>query len=100
MKKILLACSAGMSTSLLETSMKKYIKENDLKFTVIAQDSASAKSSINEYDVILLGPQVKFMLKSFQELASDKIVDVIPMQMYGLMQGDKVIQMVEELLKK
>lgn len=96
--KILLACSAGMSTSLLEKSMNDYIKDNNLDFTVEAHDSASAKGKVKEFDVILLGPQVKFMLKEFQTLAGETPVAVIPMQMYGLVKGDQVIQMVQELV--
>ena len=68
MKKILLACSAGMSTSLLEKRMKDYINENKLDLDVFAMDSASAKENIDKYDIILLGPQVRFMKGQFEEM--------------------------------
>lgn len=98
--KILLACSAGMSTSLLEQAMNKYVKSENLDISITAHDSATAKNILHEYDVILLGPQVRFMLKEFQNSAPDKAVAVIPMQMYGMVKGDEVVKLAQELAKK
>lgn len=99
MKKILLACSAGMSTSILEKNMKDYIKEAGLKFEVLAMDSESAKGKIGEYDVILLGPQVRYMESSFKAISGGKPVGVIPVQTYGLMKGKETVELAQQLME-
>jgi PTS system cellobiose-specific IIB component len=100
MKKILLACSAGMSTSLLEENMKKYIKEKKYDISVIALDSASAKDKIDQHDLVLLGPQVRFMLAQFKETSKKNTpIDIIPMQMYGMMDGKATVEFAIALLK-
>ncbi|MGL5205161.1 MAG: PTS sugar transporter subunit IIB, partial [Metamycoplasmataceae bacterium] len=53
--KVLLACSAGMSTSMLEESMKKYAKSIGQELDVLALPSNEAKAKIKYYDVVLLG---------------------------------------------
>ena len=96
--KILLACSAGMSTSMLEKSMQDFAKENGIILEVVAHSSEIAKSMIGDYDVVLLGPQVRFMLKSFKELAGKIPVGVIPPGDYALAKAENVINMAKELL--
>ena len=100
MTKILLACSAGMSTSLLEQRMEKYIASKGYEIEVIAVDSSTAKSKINEYDIVLLGPQVRFMKPQFEQAATNTIVDIIPMRMYGTMDGEGVVQFALSALKE
>lgn len=100
MKKILLACSAGMSTSILEKNMKQYIKDSKLDLDVLAMDSDSARANIEKYDVVLLGPQVRFMEPAFKAIAKGKPVGVIPTQTYGLMKGKEVVELALSLLKK
>lgn len=98
--KILLACSAGMSTSILEKNMNTYIKEKKLDISVAAMDSASAKTELANYDVCLLGPQVRFMEAGFKAIANGKPIGVIPMQMYGMMLGKETVEFALDLLKK
>jgi PTS system cellobiose-specific IIB component len=46
--KILLVCSAGMSTSLVESKMKKLLKKREIEGKVQALDSGSAKSILEK----------------------------------------------------
>ena len=96
--KILLACSAGMSTSMLEKSMQDFAKEEGIELYVVAHSSETAKSMISDFDVVLLGPQVRFMLKSFKELAGDIPVGVIPPGDYALAKAANVIKYAKELI--
>lgn len=100
MTKILLACSAGMSTSILEKNMRDYAKDNGIDLEVLAMDSESAKGSLDKYDIVLLGPQVRYMESAFKAIAGTKPVAVIPMQMYGLMKGKETVELALEMLKK
>lgn len=99
MKKILLVCSAGMSTSFLVTKMQKASEEKGIETKIWAVAEIEASENIKEADVILLGPQVKHLLKRIQEEAGDKPVATIDMRLYGTMNGEKVLEEALSLLK-
>ncbi len=64
MKQIMLVCNAGMSTSMLVTKMQKAAEEKGIEATIWAVPVSEADSEVSqkEIDVLLLGPQVKFLL--------------------------------------
>lgn len=102
-KQIMLVCAAGMSTSLMVNKMQKAAAERGLAATIFAVPVSEAEDYLSEkkVDVLLLGPQVRYLLEDLQEkLASKGIpVDVIPMTDYGMMKGDKVLDLAESLMK-
>lgn len=98
MKKILLACNAGMSTSLLVERMKKYAADNNIECEILAMGVSQAEKVLNEWDICLLGPQVRYMLNTFVK-ASTKPVIVIDTRHYGLMDGASVMKTALENLK-
>ncbi|MZJ17499.1 PTS sugar transporter subunit IIB, partial [Enterococcus durans] len=55
--KILLACSAGMSTSLLVNNMKKFADASDV---IEARPVRTVPDILDDWDVLLLGPQVRY----------------------------------------
>lgn len=101
-KTILLVCSAGMSTSLLVTKMQKAAeaKELDRKIFAISASEIDGVLAGEEINVLLLGPQVRFMEKQMKEKLSDKNVpcEVINMTDYGMMNGEKVLAQAEKLM--
>lgn len=96
MKKVLFVCSAGMSTSLLVENTKKAAKERNVEIEIQALSEAEAKSHLDECSVLLLGPQVRFLLKNFQKLTEGKgiKVDVIQSIPYGRMDGNAVLDQI------
>jgi PTS system cellobiose-specific IIB component len=88
--KILLICSAGMSTSLLVSKMEKSAEARGIECLIKAVSAADGKNVINDYDVVLLGPQVRY-LKSDLQKVTDHPVDVIDMMAYGRMDGERVL---------
>ena len=88
--KILLACSAGMSTSMLEKAINDYMLKNNIEGKSLALSSEIAKNKLDEFDIILLGPQVKYMLNEFKSLADSKPVAVIPPSYYAMANGQEV----------
>ena len=88
--KILLVCSAGMSTSLLVTKMEKAAKEKGIGVEIFALSAGEGKKILKDVDLVLLGPQVRFMKNEFVKLATVP-VDVIDMLSYGRMEGEKVL---------
>lgn len=93
MIKIMLVCSAGMSTSLLVTKMSAAAVKNNIEANIYAVAEADAKKQFDEVDVVLLGPQVRFLLAKMKELLEPKgiPVDVINGIDYGMMNGEKVL---------
>ncbi|HEK5092546.1 TPA: PTS sugar transporter subunit IIB, partial [Clostridioides difficile] len=69
MIKIMLACSAGMSTSLLVTKMESAAKENGIESQIWAIPESTIQNEIEKCDVLLLGPQVRYVLPKAQEIA-------------------------------
>ena len=88
MKKILLVCSAGMSTSLLVNKMRDAAKECGEEVEINALAIAECSSVINDVDIVLLGPQVRFQKPQVEKLTNGSIpVEVIDMRQYGIMDG-------------
>lgn len=103
MIKIMLACSAGMSTSLLVTRMEKVAKARGLecKIWAVSETQLSLEYANDPCDVLLIGPQVRFRLKSIKEKMQDVIpIDVIEMRTYGLMDGSKVLDQALKMLEE
>ncbi len=100
MKKILLVCNAGMSTSLLVTSMEKYAKSEQLDVQILAVPLTQAESMMKDWDVVMLGPQVRHTLPALKKKANDVPILVIDMRDYGLMKGENVVKTALEAINK
>jgi len=92
MIRILLACAGGMSTSLLMEKMRAEAEKRGIEVTVEAHGEKSVGKLLGTFDVLLLGPQVRYVLKSMEKLLDGKYpVAVIDMKDYGSMNGVKVL---------
>ncbi|HCS93399.1 MAG TPA: PTS sugar transporter subunit IIB [Bavariicoccus seileri] len=104
-KTIMLVCSAGMSTSLLVSKMQKAAAADGVEANIFAVSASEADAKIqddsNPVDVLLLGPQVRFMEGQFKQKVAGKDipVEVINMSDYGMMNGEKVLKRALELIK-
>ena len=100
MKKILLVCSAGMSTSLLVNKMKDAAKSSGEEVEINALAIAECSSVINDVDIVLLGPQVRFQKPQVEKLTNGTIpVEVIDMRQYGVMDGKGILESTLDKLK-
>jgi PTS system cellobiose-specific IIB component len=97
---ILLCCAAGMSTSLLVTKMEKSAAEKGMKCKIWAVPGDAVRNHINDADVLLLGPQVRYMLPELKKLgeANHVPVGVINPVHYGTCNGEEVLKFAEQLL--
>lgn len=102
MTKIILCCSAGMSTSLLVSKMQASAKERGIDAQIQAMSEADVKNHEDEMDVLLLGPQVRFILSRMKSKYEPMgiPVDVIPTVDYGTMNGAKVLDFALKLAGK
>lgn len=101
-KTIMLICAAGLSTSLLVSKMKKAAEERGIDADIFANSANEADSVLakKDIDVMLLGPQVRFMKSQFEKKVEGKNipVDIINMQDYGMVNGEKVFQTALDLM--
>lgn len=102
MKRILLVCSAGMSTSLLVTKMEAAAKAQGLECSINAVGEAELRKHENEIDVLLLGPQVRFLLNKMKTKFDPMgiPVEVINTVDYGTMNGEKVLKQALNMMNK
>lgn len=100
MRKIMLVCSAGMSTSMLVKKMQDAAKNKGVDVEIFAVAEADARNH-SDVDVVLLGPQVRFLLKKIQEMVASKgtPVAVIESVHYGTLNGDAVLTQALGMMK-
>lgn len=91
MKKIVLLCAGGMSTSLLVPKMEEASKKKGIECKVSAHSVSIAKEAGKDADIILLGPQVRFELKNVKKIHPDKEIQIIDMVDYGMIDGESII---------
>lgn len=96
--RIMLACAYGMSTNMLVQKMKEAAKEKGYK--IWAVDQAKIKTEIGNFDVLLLGPQITYMLEDVKKLVGDVPVAVVPQVDYGRLNGANVVAFAERLVKE
>nr|WP_091498135.1 PTS sugar transporter subunit IIB [Amphibacillus marinus] len=91
----MLVCSAGMSTSLLVTKMQKEAENKAIEVDIFAVSASEVDHVMlqKDIDVLLLGPQVRYLQTQFEKKLKDKNIpiDCINMKDFGLMNGEKVL---------
>lgn len=97
MRKIVLACVAGMSTSMLVKKMREAAEQTGYECEIVAYPIDELKGVEGEADMILLGPQVSFQVDKIAKEAPCP-VEAIPMRDYGTMNGSAVLKIVKKVL--
>lgn len=97
--KILVICGQGMSTSLMVQSMYKYAEEGDI---IKAASAGELKDLIDDYDIILVGPQIRYKMKSIMKMALDhhrpaQLVDTVA---YGRLNGKAVFEQAKKIYQE
>ena len=98
MRKIILLCSAGMSTSMLVKKMQEAAAAENYECAIAAYPTSEAKEKASDADLILVGPQVRFAKGKIEEQCPGVPVDVIDMKLYGRMDGKGVIAFAKKKL--
>ncbi|MFM2486944.1 PTS sugar transporter subunit IIB [Celerinatantimonas yamalensis] len=101
MKKIVLCCMAGMSTSMLVSKMKKAAEDINLECEIKAVSADQLKSNLDGTTLVLLGPQIKYKLPEIKKICDEVNIpcDVINMMDYGSMNGKKVLDFAIKISK-
>lgn len=99
MKKIVLLCGGGMSTSILARKMEKAGQEIDYPVDVHAYGVGELCKVAKDADLILIGPQIRYLCDKVKTKVPDKLVEVIDMKDYGAMDGKKVLMHAKTLFE-
>lgn len=99
--RIMLACCAGMSTSLVVTKMIEAAKEQGkADYKIWAADQTEIQAQLGEFDVLLLGPQVRHIQKKVRKIIGDDLpMDIIDSVAYGTCNGAAVLKQAEKLME-
>jgi PTS system cellobiose-specific IIB component len=93
MKRITLICAGGFSTSMLVANMEEVAKNKGIEVVIRATAESKFAEYENDTDVLLLGPQVGYLVDELKEKYASKgikiaLIDSID---YGMMNGEKVL---------
>jgi len=97
--RILLCCNAGLSTNMMMNIMKKIVKEskvlNEEDFTFNAIGADMIEQYVDDFDVVLVGPQGGHMMDKIKRICEpkNKAYRLIDADVYGNMDGATVFKM-------
>lgn len=97
--RILLICAVGMSTSLL---VKRMLDIAPAGTVIDYAASAELDNIIGNYDVLLIGPQLRYKKNQIRETAEKAGIpsDLIDSITYGRIMAKEVLQQAMDLFKK
>lgn len=97
--RIMLACCAGMSTSLVVSKMQEAAQAQGKDYTIWAVEQGQIEEELGNFDVLLLGPQVRHIMRKVKKIVGDIPMDVIDARAYGTCNGAAVLEQAEALAK-
>ena len=105
MKKVLIVCGAGASSGFLAKNVRQSLKKRDLseEYSVIARSDSELSEYIDDIDMLLLGPHLKYMFKDKQEYCQkhgNVPVYIIDQKIYGSLNGDGIVDFIIEKFNK
>ena len=96
--RIMLACAAGMSTSILVAKMEEAAKAAGRDDTIWAVEQGTIENELGNFDVLLLGPQVRHIKRKVDKIVGDVApVAVIDTAAYGRGDGAKVLNQADKV---
>ena len=97
MRNIVLVCNGGMSTSILANRIKELGGDG---VEVNAYGEQEYSQHLKDADVVLIGPQIRYLIDDIRKRVGENVpVASIEPRVYGAMNAQKVLEMVDELLK-
>lgn len=93
MKKIMLVCNSGMSTAMLARKMNEQVGDD---YQVIAKGEGEYQNFLENVDMILVGPQIRYMVAEIRKEAGDIPVESMKPQDYGMMNVKNIVKTIAE----
>ena len=98
---VVLVCQHGASTGMMVEKMLAAAKKKNIEIVINAYSEAKLDLYIDDADIVLLAPQVRFKKDAFEKKYQSKGVPFViinPMD-YGMLDGEKVLNLVLDTLK-
>ena len=94
MLTITLICNLGMSTSVLVDKMTAYTKNKGIETDIEARAFQRVEDRIHQTDILLIGPQVRYLAKKFQEQYGEEVpvIQTMDMSDYALQNVEKIFE--------
>lgn len=98
MKTVLLVCGTGASSGFVAANVRKAVKERGADYEIVARSDSAVDDYIEEISLLLVGPHLDYMLSDLEEIGAefDVPVKLIPKEAYGLMDGNAILDFIEE----
>jgi Phosphotransferase system cellobiose-specific component IIB len=101
---ILLACSGGMSSSILSNALNKEARKRGKELSVDSTGTESVGDSLDrkKYDLVLLAPQVSFRKEDVEKAAKERGTGMllIPRLLYNPLGAPKLLDLISEQLEQ
>lgn len=95
---ILLCCNLGASTGVMVTKMREVAAGSSvlegIPVRIEAHPASDIKEYIDQFDVVLIGPQIKHRYADLKEIcdAKGKPIEVIDTKDYGTVNGANILK--------
>lgn len=103
--KVLLACGGGMSSSILAENLVAEAKKNgnqDFYMEATGTEEVNLKMQQEDWDALLLAPQVSFRKAHLQKEADNRNIPLIPIEgiLYTPMGIPELYKLIQKSVKK
>lgn len=100
MKNVLLICGTGASSGFMAKNIRKAAKDKAKDISVKARSDSELNEYIEEIDLLLVGPHLKYMLDDLKKECDphNVPVEIIREEAYGSLDGNAVLQQIEEII--
>lgn len=98
--RVLLFCTAGMTTSFFAEKLNDVAKILDLDYEFHAVSVSDVYAEARNYEVILIAPQVAYEEKNLRERIRDRLILRIPVKIFASYDANGCIEFVRESLQE
>lgn len=101
MKSVLLVCGTGASSGFMAKNIRQAAKNKGIDVSVKARSDSEVEAYIEEIDLLLVGPHLKYMLDDLKKEADpyNVPVEIIEESSYGSLDGEAVLAQIESIIK-
>ena len=99
MLKIVLCCGSGASSGFMAANIKKAAKKRGLDSEVMARSESLIENYLSNTDIVLIAPHLSAESEFITKRCAGVPTMVIDRQHYGMLDGEKVLNRILEILK-
>lgn len=101
MLNILMVCSGGMSSAIVENALKKEAEKENIEINIKAVGTGAFTDEVKgNWDLVLVAPQVRHRYDGFEAMAKNEgiPIELIPPQSYSPLGGPKLMEQIKKYL--